>query len=61
MTVKHRPTIVITMGDAAGIGPEIIVKALFSKQIYSSCCPVVVGDGITMSGAIKLLDSPLKL
>ncbi|MFC1861774.1 4-hydroxythreonine-4-phosphate dehydrogenase PdxA [Chloroflexota bacterium] len=61
MTVKHRPTIVITMGDAAGIGPEIIVKALLSKQIYSSCCPVVVGDGITMSGAIKLLDSPLKL
>jgi len=61
MIVKNRPTIVITMGDAAGIGPEIIVKALLSKQIYSICCPVVVGDGITMSEAIMLLDRPLKL
>ena len=61
MSAKQRPTIVITMGDAAGIGPEVIVKALLSKQIYDSCCPLVVGDGVTMSRAIKLLDSPLQL
>lgn len=61
MSVKQRPMIVITMGDAAGIGPEVIVKALLSKQIYDSCCPLVVGDGVTMSRAIKLLDSPLQL
>ncbi|MFC2015052.1 4-hydroxythreonine-4-phosphate dehydrogenase PdxA [Chloroflexota bacterium] len=57
----NKPKIVITMGDAAGIGPEIIVKALLSRQIYSGCCPVVVGDGITISKTIKLLDSSLKL
>ncbi|MFC1943147.1 4-hydroxythreonine-4-phosphate dehydrogenase PdxA [Chloroflexota bacterium] len=61
MSVRQRPTIVVTMGDASGIGPEIIVKALLSKQIYGSCCPLVVGDGMTMSRAIRLLDSPLKL
>ncbi len=49
MTIKDRPAIVITMGDAAGIGPEIVVKALLSKQIYDICCPLVVGDGMTMS------------
>jgi len=49
------------MGDAAGVGPEIIVKALLSKQIYVICRPLLVGEGITMSEAIRSLDSPLKL
>ena len=34
----------ITMGDPAGIGPEIIVKALSSPDIRNSCLPVVIGD-----------------
>lgn len=37
-----RPVIGITMGDPAGIGPEITVKALASEEIYQNCCPVVV-------------------
>ena len=61
MTIKQRPIIAITMGDAAGVGPEIIVKALLSKQIYVICRPLLVGEGITMSEAIRSLDSPLKL
>ncbi len=32
------------MGDPAGIGPEIIVKALSDPKIYDLCCPVVFGD-----------------
>jgi len=32
----------ITMGDAAGIGPELIVKALSQGAAYESCCPLVV-------------------
>jgi 4-hydroxythreonine-4-phosphate dehydrogenase len=61
MTDKKRPIIAITMGDAAGIGPEIIVKALQLKEIYSICCPLVVGEGGIMQEAIKLVNSPLKL
>jgi 4-hydroxythreonine-4-phosphate dehydrogenase len=61
MTDKERPIIAITMGDAAGIGPEIIVKALQLKQIYSLCCPLVVGEGGIMREAIELVRSPLKL
>ena len=34
----------ITMGDPAGIGPEIIVKALSFQDIINSCLPVVIGD-----------------
>jgi 4-phospho-D-threonate 3-dehydrogenase / 4-phospho-D-erythronate 3-dehydrogenase len=38
------PIIAITMGDAAGIGPEVIVKALAHPQVYEECRPVVIGD-----------------
>lgn len=61
MTTKRRPIIAITMGDAAGIGPEIIAKALLSKQIYDICCPLLLGEGTTMLAVIKSLGSPLKL
>ncbi len=61
MTTKQRPILAITMGDAAGIGPEVTVKALLSRQIYDICRPLVVGEGITISAMIRLLDSPLKL
>ncbi len=39
MTAKERPSIAITMGDAAGFGPEIIVKALASEQITTFAVP----------------------
>jgi len=39
-----RPRIAITMGDAAGVGPEIIMKALARPEVYASCRPFVVGD-----------------
>jgi 4-hydroxythreonine-4-phosphate dehydrogenase len=38
------PRIAITMGDPAGIGPEIIVKALPRKDISQACRPIVLGD-----------------
>ena len=34
----------ITMGDAAGIGAEITIKALANPQIYKTATPVVYGD-----------------
>ena len=38
------PRIGITVGDAAGIGPEIVLKALSDKTKYSSYTPVVICD-----------------
>jgi len=38
------PRIAITMGDPAGIGPEIVVLALSRPQVYAACRPVVYGD-----------------
>ena len=39
-----KPVIGITMGDPAGIGSEIAVKALRDSRIYESCTPLVIGD-----------------
>jgi 4-hydroxythreonine-4-phosphate dehydrogenase len=61
MTIKERPIIAITMGDAAGIGPEVIVKALASEVIYNTCCPLLVGTSAPISEVISLLHSPLTL
>ena len=38
------PIIAITMGDAAGIGPEVIMKSLAHPEIYERCRPLVIGD-----------------
>ena len=41
---QWRPLLGITMGDPAGIGPEIAVKALTKADIYETCKPLVIGD-----------------
>ena len=38
------PKIAVPMGDPAGIGPEIVVKALSHPDIYEHCIPIVIGD-----------------
>ncbi len=39
------------MGDPAGIGPEIVVKALADPEIYQACIPVVIGDARVLAQA----------
>ena len=56
-----KPTIGITMGDAAGIGPEIIAKALSLKRIYKICRPLVIGDADAMREGIKVAKVHLKI
>jgi 4-hydroxythreonine-4-phosphate dehydrogenase len=53
-----KPIIGITMGDPAGIGPEIIIKSLSDKSLYERCNPVVVGDAGVMKKAVALLNLP---
>ena len=53
----NKPLIGITMGDPTGIGPEVAVKALNLKEIYSICKPVIIGD----AGLIKQICQITKL
>jgi len=56
-----KPTVAITMGDAAGIGPEIILKSLNLKHLYEKCNPVVLGDYKVMVGALGITGLDLKI
>lgn len=51
----------ITMGDAAGIGAEITVKALANPQIYETAIPVVYGDLAPLEDALRFTGSTLRL
>ena len=53
--LENRPKIGITMGDAAGIGPEIIVKALAHENIYSICQPIVIGSPAILQDACQFI------
>jgi len=43
-TAAERPILAITMGDPAGIGPEVILKALAHDDLFARCRPLVIGD-----------------
>ncbi|MBI3084702.1 MAG: hypothetical protein HYY88_03075, partial [candidate division NC10 bacterium] len=55
------PTVAVTMGDPAGVGPEIVVRALGEKEVRAACHPVVVGDPRIMVRALELVKSPLRV
>jgi len=58
MTEEYRPILAITMGDAAGSGPEIVVKALAVPEIYEISRPIVIGDAATMQEALRITKVP---
>ena len=56
---KH--VIGITIGDPAGIGPEIVLKALKNKELYSICKPLVIGSMEILKKTEVFVQSGLKL
>ncbi len=61
MSQGKKMRIAITMGDPAGVGSEIIVKALSHVEIYKRCIPVVIGDYAALADAIRFCSLPIKL
>jgi 4-hydroxythreonine-4-phosphate dehydrogenase len=56
------PIVGITMGDPAGVGPEVIVKALAQRAPWEFCVPRVIGDRKRLDKAIAITGAkPLKL
>ncbi|MDQ3524377.1 MAG: 4-hydroxythreonine-4-phosphate dehydrogenase PdxA [Chloroflexota bacterium] len=51
MANDNRPLLAITMGDPAGIGPEIVLKALAHADVYERSRPLVIGDRRTLERA----------
>ncbi|MDK2824578.1 MAG: 4-phospho-D-threonate 3-dehydrogenase / 4-phospho-D-erythronate 3-dehydrogenase [Clostridia bacterium] len=56
-----RPVVVIPIGDVAGVGPEIVVKALTNKEIYSVSKPLVVGELMSIKRALNVTNLSLNI
>ena len=52
---ENLPRVGITMGDAAGIGAEITLKALKDEQIREVCVPFIIGDADFLERTAKSL------
>ncbi|WP_423128298.1 4-hydroxythreonine-4-phosphate dehydrogenase PdxA [Gaoshiqia sp. Z1-71] len=61
MNKQHKITLAITMGDPAGIGPEIAAKALNEISVFDACNPLLVGNVQIMKEAVKLTGLDLKI
>lgn len=51
-----KPILAITMGDPAGIGPEICVRSLAHKETYDKCKPIIVGDAKIIEKVLPVVD-----
>ena len=57
----YLPVIGITMGDAAGIGPEIIVKSFGNPSLYAMARVAVIGDASRLEAAARLIPQPVRV
>src|SRR5258705_6085403 len=53
---RSLPRIAITMGDPAGIGPEVVLKAVAEEEIQRVCIPVIIGDAQLLAHTARTLD-----
>jgi 4-hydroxythreonine-4-phosphate dehydrogenase len=60
-TLDTRPIVAITMGDASGVGAEIIMKALAREDVFAICRPLVVGDATRLREAGDVVHTNLSV
>lgn len=53
------PRLLLTMGDVAGVGPEILARAW--PELLTICRPVVVGDPTWLDLGLKLVGNPARI
>ena len=53
---RSLPRVAITMGDPAGIGPEVVLKAVAEDEVRSVCVPLIIGDAQLLAHTARTLD-----
>ena len=56
-----RPTIAVSMGDPAGIGPELVAKVMADQALMSRCHALVIGMPSALEAACRLIDNDLEV
>lgn len=59
--MQDLPVLGVTMGDPAGIGPEVVLKAVNNPEVYRVCIPVIIGDARHLERAAGLLNLDISL
>ncbi len=59
--MKELSRIAVTMGDASGIGPEILVRAFAKENFHARCVPVVVGVTWALEEAVELVGADVSV
>ena len=58
--MKNKPVMAVTMGDPAGIGPELVVKVLSDPSVWDVCRPLVIADPGVMAENVRRLGAGLR-
>ncbi|MFN8558378.1 MAG: hypothetical protein U0531_13885 [Dehalococcoidia bacterium] len=53
--MDERPLIGVTLGDPAGVGPEVVAAALGAGDLYADSRPVVIGDAGALERAARAM------
>ena len=56
--INQLPIVGITMGDPAGNGPELSLKALQHADLYARCRPIIIGDATALEQAKSFIGNP---
>ena len=59
--LRGKPVLGISIGDPAGIGPEICIKALSREEIYEKAIPVVYADRIVLEDGLEVTGKKFSL
>lgn len=57
MNMRNKPILGITMGDPAGIGPEVTVKTFDEGKVFDLCKPIIIGDANVFENAKIFVNS----
>jgi 4-hydroxythreonine-4-phosphate dehydrogenase len=59
--VSDRPLVAVTMGDPAGVGPEVTLKALQREEVWRTARPLVIGDADVLSEVSQRLGLAMQI
>lgn len=57
----NKPFVAVPIGDPAGVGPEIVVKSVASKEVFDVARTVVIGDAKVLANACKIMNVDLRI
>lgn len=59
--MRSKPLIAVTIGDPAGIGPEIVLKSMLAEESFAACDPIIIGEPAFLRRVARDLSIPVEI